>query len=750
MAYLDQIIEQSGPGPVVVTIDGMAGIGKTALAAHVAHRWSSRYPDGQLFLDLQGYTRGVRPVDPRDALGRLLRAIGVPGGQIPDDLEDRAALYRSCLADRTVLVLLDNAASEAQVLPQLPGSGGSLVMITSRRRLAGLDVTHAHSLGILAADDAVDLLVRSSGRSGSPADQRDQLMETAELCGFLPLAVRIAAARLRSRPSWSLLHLNERLRCFRHRLAELEAGDRGVTAALDLSYAHLEPDLRYGYRMLALHPGLDFDVDAAATLMGQRSTKVEPLLDHLLEVHLLQEHVPGRYRFHDLIRAHAMEVARVEEGQADRRDALVRLAEHYCRAVRSAVDLLYPYERENRRRAGDADENLLAVEDPARAATWVETELTNLLAVAESSDLNGWPEGTLRLSALLHRHLRTRGRYSDGADLHERAVCTARKIGDRLAELDALNDLGHMRRLQGRFPDAIALFAEVRCAARTTGDQHGDLNALIGIGQVHLMQGRYTEAVGSFGAARSTAVRIGCRGRELEALLGLGWVRVAQGDPAVAELQRAVELARAVGHSTAEVRALTALGLSHRLGGRHGEAMSLFEQAMRVARAAGEQPGELEALIRIASLQRILGRFEEAGVMYERAVRVAREVGSRNYEFEALHGSGRLQNDAGRPREALALHQRALDLAVSLGQAAEEARAHDGLAHAHSTLEDHEQARAHWRRALSILIALGSARTEEPETTTAAIRSHLERLDAEAEREQATSASHAREVLHSG
>ncbi|WP_345607707.1 ATP-binding protein [Pseudonocardia adelaidensis] len=464
LADLERIIDQ--PGSVVVTIDGMAGVGKTALAAHAAHGWSSRYPDGQLFLDLQGSARSVRPVDPRDALDRLLRSIGVPGGQIPDDLDDRAALYRSCLADCKVLVLLDDAASEAQVTPLLHGSGTSLVMITSRRRLAGLDVTHAHSLDVLPPGDAIDLFVRSAGRGGSPVDRPEQLGETARLCGFLPLAIRIAAARLRSRPSWTLGHLNERLRRSGHRLAELEAGDRSVAAALDLSYIQLEPESRHGYQVLALHPGVDFDIDAAAALMGQRSTHVEAVIDDLLDAHLLQEPLAGRYRFHDLVRAHALQVPRTEEPAAGARDPLSRLIEHYCRTASVMVDVAHPYERENQQRTGDPHPRDGG--DPARATAWLETELANLLTLEEFSCSNGRPDCAVRLSGLLHRHLRTRGRYDEAGELHERAVISARRIGDAIGELAAPNDLGHIRWLQGRHGDAIDSFT---AAARRPDDR---------------------------------------------------------------------------------------------------------------------------------------------------------------------------------------------------------------------------------------------------------------------------------------
>jgi tetratricopeptide (TPR) repeat protein/transcriptional regulator with XRE-family HTH domain len=727
IAALEEV--RTEPGPAIIAIDGMAGIGKTAFAVQTAHRWSSRYPDGQIFLDLQGYTRGVRPVEPGDALHRLLRSLGVAEAHVPDDLDDRAALYRSRLAGRRVLVLLDNAVTESQVAPLLPGAGSCLAVITSRRRLTGLDLTYAHSLDLLPTDEAVELFVRGCGSSRVRGEQRHRLTEAVELCGRLPLAIRIAAARLRSRPSWTTAHIVDRLRSVQDRLAELEVGERSVTAALELSYVQLDPELRSVYRLLGLHPGPELDLDAAAALTGRPAPRVRHLLDHLVDAHLLHEATQGRYHFHELTRAHAATAAGEGEPEPDRRAAIGRLLGHYCRAVRSAVVTAYPYERENR--PGIAGEAPLPG-DQGAAAAWLDTELANLLAVADFAGRNGRPDSVVDLSGALHRHLRTRGRFADAAALHERALAGARRAGDRAGELDALNDLGHIRRLQGERQQAADLFTEVLRSARGVADRHSELNALIGLGQIHLMQSRYPQAFEAFGEAQRIAAGSGHRSRELESLLGLGWVRLAQGRAAVEAFERAGELARAIGHSTGLVRALTGLGYSHRRSGRFEDAMVHFEQALEVARVSGESLGELDALTSLASLHRGCGRFAQADILYQQALRRAREIGSGSYEFEALHGSGRLHHAAGRHHEALADHERALDLATGLGQAAEEARAHDGLAHAHRGLGRPEWARRHWQRALSILIALGSEATEDMEVTTASIRAHLAPLDGEA------------------
>ncbi|MEU8401907.1 NB-ARC domain-containing protein [Nonomuraea sp. NPDC048892] len=301
----------------VVFVTGMAGTGKTVLAVHAAHRLAPLFPDGQLFVDLHGHAQGAAPVEPGDALARVLRTLGVPAEHVPWHLDDRAALYRSVLADRRLLIVLDDAAGEHQLHPLLPATPGCRVIVTSRHRLTCPGDARILSLDTLPLTEAVALFVRTAGydldvttgrapdvTSGGGADAPpDVLAEIVRRCGLLPLAIRLAAARLQAHPSWNACHLLDRLTT--DRLAELAAGHQSVTGALNRSYERLPPDQRRTYRLLGSAPHPSFTLGTAAALLNTTTDRASRLLDPLLDAHLLQEPAPGRYRLHDLVHAHA-------------------------------------------------------------------------------------------------------------------------------------------------------------------------------------------------------------------------------------------------------------------------------------------------------------------------------------------------------------------------------------------------------------------------------------------------------------
>jgi tetratricopeptide (TPR) repeat protein len=756
LAALEQIHDSSTV--VIAAIDGMAGIGKTALAVQAAHRVADRYPDGQLFIDLHGYTQDVEPIQPAEALDHLLRALGIPGTQIPPSLDQRAALYRTRLADRRMLILLDNAATEAQVAPLLPGAPECRVLVTSRQRLAGLDPTHTLSLDTLPTPDAIVLFVQTAGEERLAGQPAEPLAELIQLCGRLPLAIRIAATRLRAHPAWNLSHLVERLRDQQHRLGELEAGQRSITATLDLSYQHLDLDQQQTYRLLGRHPGPDIDPYAAAALLDSTHAHAARMLDQLLDAHLLQEPTPGRYRFHDLIRAHAATTPETEHA------ALDRLLDHYRHTATAAMDAAYPYEREARPQVPPAHTPSPDLPDPAAAQGWLDTELANLLAVARYASEHGRPAHVLHLSSTLHWHLRTHGRFHDAETLHQQALATA---GDQTGQLAALVGLGDIHRLQGRHTQAADHYQQALALAGTTSDRAGEINALHGLGYLHLLQGRHIQAGEAYQRALQLARTIGDRPNEMNALYGLGEIHRLQGryqqaadhqtqalhiarlaghhigelntliglghieltqgryQQAAEHYQQALQLARTTSNHIGEMNVLNGLGHTDRRKGRYQEAVDHYRQALRLARATGHRPGELDALSGIGHAYRHLGRYEQAADHYQQLLTIAKESGSRNGQFEAQQGLGRLQLATNHADAAIAHHERALALASELNQPDDQARAHDGLAHAHHALHNDEQANRHWHRAADILTNLGIDHTDDEETTTAAIRAHL-------------------------
>lgn len=722
LATLDQSL-----GVSATAIDGMAGAGKTALAVHAAHRLAGRYPGGQLFIDLHGHTLGMQPVAPAEALERLLRAIGVPGTQIPAGAEERAALFRTRLAGQRVLILLDNAATEDQVLPLLPGAPGCLVLITSRRRLAGLDHTRTLSLDPLPVSDAVRMFVHDIGPDRLRDQSPDLLTELVELCGRLPLAIRIATGRLRSHPTWSLSHLVQRLRDQHHRLGELEAGMRSMTTALDLSYHHLHPDQQRAYLLLGRNPGPDIDSYAAAALLGTTLVDAGRTLDRLLDAHLLLEPSPGRFKFHDLVRTHA---ARMEpSGHHDLAEvtALTRLLDHYRHTASLAAQTAYPFEREYHPRFPAAPTPVPALSTPSTAMAWLDDELPNLLAVAMYAAEHDRHPHVLHLSLILERHLRSRGRYPDAETLHHQALASARAIGDPVGEVDSLNGIGHIHRLLDQHVPAADHFEEALLLARAIGHAPGELEALTGLGHIHWMQGRYAQTTQRFEEALRLARASGDHSGELDALIGLGHVRWMQAlyPQATEHFAEAARMAHDRGHRRGELNALAGLGLVHRRQRRYAEAADSYQQTVRIARAIGHRVGELQGLSSLGDIERLLGRHGPAADHYRQVLELARETGDRNFEFEARQGLGRLRNVTGDQAAALTHHLEALALACELSQPVDQARAHDGLAHTRRALNQNDAARDHWQRALDILTGLAIDHADDEETTVEAIRAHL-------------------------
>jgi DNA-binding SARP family transcriptional activator len=743
--------ESAGAGGTVVisAIDGMAGIGKTALAVHAARRLSGRFPGGQLFIDLHGYTKGQPPREPGQALEAFLRALGVPAGQIPRETEECAALYRQHLADTRTLIVLDNASDEAQVRPLLPGEPGCLVLVTSRRRLKGLDDARSLALDLLPPQDAVALL-RAVAGAGRIAASDPLLGEIAGLCGRLPLALRIGGALLRHRPAWSPGHLAGLLRDQQHRVQALSDGERDLAAVFDLSYAGLDEPRRLLFRRLGLAPGPDADAHAAAALLECDPNSATALLEDLVDHNLLTEYALGRYRLHDLLRAHARTLAEADPAERSQQ-ALDRLLRYYAHTAQKAS---IPIARTPRPEPdGPTPPHAPALQDPEAARAWLRTEYPNLEA-AFTHARAGTPAPGEHVTALaaglaeillcdgpwtraleIHqaaaevaahrrqpaadataltdlgqvRHLT--GDLAGAADAQLRALEICRETGNRLSEAHALTSLGRVRYQTGDFPGAADALVRALEICRETGNRLGEAHALIFLGQVRHVTGDLAGVADAVVQALELFRETGNRLGEADALSSLGQVRYQTGGLAGAAdaLARALELFREIGNRNGEADALTSLGqVRHQTGDLAGAADALA-RALELFREIGNRNGEADALAILGQVRHQAGDFAGAADAVARALELCRETGNRNSEAWALNHYAATLAALGERSRALTLYQQALAMNRELNKPDDEAIALEGLGECHLATSEDELAAAHLKQALDIFRRLGMA-----------------------------------------
>jgi len=713
---LEQLAKAAARAGGVVSIHaigGMAGVGKTAFAVHAAHRLAGRFPGGQIFLPLHGHTPGRQPVGPEDALASLLLTAGVAAGQIPPGLEARMALWRDRLAGQQLLLVLDDAASSEQVRPLLPGAGGSLVLVTSRRHLSALEDATAVSLDTLPPGQAAMLLVRLAGRAGlSPA--APAVAEITRLCGHLPLAIGMVARQLHHHPAWSVTGRAAELAAARDRLELMATENLSVAAAFDLSYADLTGDQQRLFRRLGLHPGAEVDGYTAAALDGTGLAAARRGLEGLYDQYLLSEPAAGRYRMHDLIREHARALA--GRADADRDQATERLLEYYQYTAARADALITRQVRPAPAAAeGSVPAAVPALANRVQALAWARAERPSLIATLDYATATGQHARVIGLTAGLAALLQSDGPWAEAITRHQAAIQAARHLGDWLGQANALHDLGDVRRLTDDYPAAAQAQEQALGLYCDLGDRLGQANALHDLGVVQSITGDYPAAAQAqeqaLGLYRDLRERLG----QANVLNDLGDVRRLTGDyPAAARAHdQALDIHRDLGNRLGQAGALNSLGVVRRLTGEFPAAAQVLEQALGLYRDLGNRLGQAYALRELGAVRRLTGEYLVAAQVLEEALDIYRDIGNRNGEAEALNEKGTLHRVSGDPAQAEGCHQQALDLARAIASSRNQAHALAGLGRCALAAGHATRAEALLRQALEIFQRIGAAEADD-------------------------------------
>jgi DNA-binding SARP family transcriptional activator len=622
-----------GPGPaaVISAVSGTAGVGKTALAVHWAHRAAGRFPDGQLYVNLRGYDP-ARPTTAAEALAGFLRALGVPGPDVPHAENERAARYRSLLAGRRMLVVLDNASHAEQVRPLLPGTPGCAVLVTSRDALAGLvarDGAARLDLGLLPLDEAVALLTELIGRRAD--DDPGATMELAEQCARLPLALRVAAELAAARPGLPLTALLAELADQQGRLDLFDAaGDphTAVRAVFSWSYQQLSDESARMFRLLGLHPGPDISVPAAASLAAIAEAGARRLLHGLARAHLIAEHVPGRYAVHDLLRAYAAEQARHTDGDTDRDAAIGRVLDHYLHTAAGAARLLNPALEPVALaplRPGAAAGQFA---DRQHALAWFDAEHQVLLAAVALAAGSGFDTDAWQLPWAMSPFLRARGHRQENAEFLRTALAAATRLGDTAAQAlsgrllaMACNALDDHDQARDHFASSLTLYQRL-------GNRLGEAKVHQNLVLLAERQGRYTDALAHAEQALHLFRVVGDKANEAGALNDVGWHHGLLGDYEQARVfcRQALALCEEVGHRWLEGAAWDSLGYAEHHLGHLAEAAACFQRALGLHRESGDRFDEAEVLTHLGDTRDAAGEPALAREAWRQALAILEDL----------------------------------------------------------------------------------------------------------------------------
>ncbi len=755
---LGRIVGEQGDAPRVSLIVGMPGVGKTALAIRAARSIAGQYPDGVLYLNFHSHDPGRPSLDAAEALRRLLQLLTGPAARIPETVGERAALWRAQLGRRRAVVVLDDAAVLDQVAPLLPPPDGrSLILVTSRYRMPGLEDAQALTLDVLPVGDAITLFRRVAG--GRTAHDDAELAAVVDLCGRLPLAIQLTAGRL--------------ARDYPHRLGDLVAelshpparlAGTGVAAldwvpAFELSYRALEPGHQEFFRRLGLCPAAQISLHAAAALGGRTLAEAEEALGALLDHHLLSPAPGGQFVFHDLIRGYAATCAERDDPSSERRLAIGRLLDYYLHATDEADRELYPFRRRmpvSVTRPPGAVPALATKED---AAAWLEAEWGNVLQAAQYAARHEWKRkcadlvhavagfvqikahwdeaiaahtlalqaardisdpGRIALAALeLSEVSQQTGRHEAMLPLAEDAAAIYREQGDRRGEAHALDQMGVAHLRTSRYREALAYFHEARIAYRDAGDQHGVADTLSHAGITCWHLGRHPDATDHLAEALALYREVGDRRGEAGTLNNFGRMKLLSGHhrDALDAYQRSLKIFAETGVPQSEAILYLNIGGVYDYKGSYEEALAAYRRALGIFRDIGDLPNEADVLNDTGAVYRKAECYDDALIHHEQARLIAEEIGNQSQQVIALRGIADVYRASGRYTEALDQYHAVLRLAREIGDPYEEAKILEGIAETTLSTRRPDAARIVFRQALDIFERLGV-----PEAESARIR----------------------------
>ena len=688
--------------PHVAVIEGMPGVGKTALAVRAARSLDGRYPDGQLYLNLHAHDPGHEPLSSADALHRLLEMIAVPPAGIPRGDTDRSVLWRVELNRRRIVVVLDDVASAEQIRPILPEAGQSLVLITTRRRLAGLTTAAPLALDVLPAADAAALFTHGCG-TDDPLD-RDEVAEVTRLCGHLPLAIQLLAARFRQGYPSRLAELIEELSSPPVRHGQAGTAQAQLVSAFELSYRGLGQQQQRLFRRLGAQPCAAITTNAAAALAGFSAADAETAVSVLLNHHLLAQVADGHLRLHDLLRGYAAGLAAREDPSSEPRQAIGRLLDYYLHNADHGDRILYPHRRRRPVATGLTPPAAPVADTPERARQWLESEWRSMLQAARYAAEHEWQRRSADLIHVLAGFLETMAYWDEAIAAHTLALETARELADPLLIAQSLLDLSLVRQRTGLHQATRPLVETALRIYQAVGDQRGAAEALDRLGMAHYHESDYRVAIAYFREANDLYRRV-ADAHGTAVTLGhtslASWL-LGRHVSAVAHLNEALGLYQQLGDRRGEAKALNNLGDMQLRQGYHRDALHNYQRSRSIFEEIGGRWNLAVLYSNIGGIYQYKGDYQKALAEYRRSLAICREVGDLRHQAASLNDIGSALRCLDDCEQALGHHQQAAAMAEQIGDSGALVAAQRGMADAHRASRRYAQAQRHYLAAINL------------------------------------------------